>query len=158
MTNPGDELEVGVVLRAHGLKGDLLVDLWSDRTERLDPGTVLRTDRGEVHVLSAHPHQHRFLVRLAEVPDRETAETWRGVVLRAERLDLDEDVIWVDQLFGCRVVDQDEVERGRVVDVEANPASDLLVLDSGALVPLHFVTSLEPHSLVRVEVPEGLFE
>ena len=42
--------------------------------------------------------------------------------------------------------------------VEANPASDLLVLDSGALVPLTFVTSVDPNVRVDVDVPEGLFE
>lgn len=158
MVAPSELLDVGVVVKAHGLKGEVLVDLWSDRHERLATGSVLSSDRGDLHVLSAHPHQQRFLVRFAEVATREAAEAWRGVVLRAERLDVDEDVIWIDQLFGCRVTDQDGVDRGVVVDVEANPASDLLVLDSGALVPLHFVTEYEPHQRVVVEVPEGLFE
>ena len=42
--------------------------------------------------------------------------------------------------------------------VEANPASDLLVLDSGALVPLTFVTNVEANVRIDVDVPEGLFE
>jgi 16S rRNA processing protein RimM len=45
-----------------------------------------------------------------------------------------------------------------VVDVESNPASDILVLDSGALVPLTFVTSVEANVRIDVDVPEGLFE
>ena len=44
------------------------------------------------------------------------------------------------------------------MDVEANPASDLLVLDTGALVPLTFVTAVEANRRVDVDVPEGLFE
>ena len=43
------------------------------------------------------------------------------------------------ELVGARVVDAGGVDRGLVVTVVANPASDLLELDSGALVPLRFV-------------------
>jgi 16S rRNA processing protein RimM len=55
------------------------------------------------------------------------------------------------------VVDQTGEDRGTVVAVEANPASDLLVLDSGALVPLRFVVTEGPGSLT-VDVPAGLFD
>jgi hypothetical protein len=44
-----------------------------------------------------------------------------------------------------------------VTAVEVNPASDLLVLDDGHLVPLRFVTATEP-GRVTVDVPEGLFD
>ena len=53
---------------------------------------------------------------------------------------------------------QDGVERGRVVEVEENPASDILVLDSGALVPLTFVVEIEPNERIVIDAPEGLFE
>jgi len=156
---PRPTLEVGRIVKAHGLKGQVLVDLWTDRVERLAPDEVLLTPRGPLRVISAHPHQDRYLVSFAEIATREDAEAWRGTVLSAEKLELDdEDVIWIDELFGARVVDAQGVERGRVVDVEANPASDLLVLDSGALVPLTFVTSVEANTLIEVDVPEGLFE
>ena len=45
-----------------------------------------------------------------------------------------------------------------MVEVEANPASDLLVLDNGHLIPLTFVTEIEPNVRLDVDVPEGLFE
>ena len=44
-------------------------------------------------------------------------------------------------LIGSVVEDPDGVELGRVTGVEANPASDLLVLEGGGLIPLRFVTS-----------------
>jgi 16S rRNA processing protein RimM len=67
-------------------------------------------------------------------------------------------VIWIHQLFGAEVYDGAGLLRGVVTDVEANPASDLLVLDSGALVPLAFVTKVDANRRIDVEVPEGLFE
>ncbi len=151
-------LEVGRIIKSHGLKGQVIVDLWTDRTERLAPGAQLLSARGPLTVTIAAPHQERFLVRFEEITTREESDSWRGVVLSAPRLEVDdEDVIWIDDLFGAQVVDHGVV-RGTVVDVEANPASDLLVLDTGALVPLTFVTSVEAHTRIEIDVPEGLFE
>jgi 16S rRNA processing protein RimM len=152
-------LEVGRIIKAHGLKGQVIVDLWTDRHERLSPGTQLATPKGVLTVRSAAAHQDRFLVWFEEITTREEADAARGTVLSAPKLDVgDEDVIWIDELFGASVVDARGVVRGVVVDVEANPASDLLVLDSGALIPLTFVTSVEANTLIEVDVPDGLFE
>jgi 16S rRNA processing protein RimM len=150
-------LEVGRIIKAQGLKGQVLVDLWSDRSERLAPGSELITERGPLRVLASIAHQQRFIVTFEGLDTREKAEHWRGVVLSAPRLD-DENVIWIDQLYDAEVYDAQGVRRGVVVGVEANPASDLLVLDSGALVPLTFVTSVDANLRIDVDVPEGLFE
>jgi 16S rRNA processing protein RimM len=96
-------------------------------------------------------------VTFDRIDSREEAERWRGVVLSAPRID-DTSVIWIDQLYGAEVVDAAGVRRGVVVDVEANPASDLMVLDSGALVPLTFVVAVEANRRVEIDPPEGLFE
>ena len=158
MTDERPTLEVGRIIKAHGLKGQVLVDLWTDRTERLDPGTVLTTARGSVTVVAASVHQpKRFIVSLEGVHSRESAERLRGLVLSAPRID-DDDVIWIDDLFGAEVFDARGTRRGVVVDVEANPASDLLVLDDGALVPLTFVTRVVANERIDVDAPEGLFE
>ena len=61
-------------------------------------------------------------------------------------------------LIGCTVVAQDDVERGVIVSVQANPASDLLVLDGGHLVPLTFVVEPPSDGVVRVAVPDGLWD
>ena len=150
-------LEVGRIIKAQGLKGQVLVDLWSDRTERLAPGSELITERGSLRVMASISHQHRFIVTFEGVETREQAEHWRGVVLSAPRLE-DESVIWIDQLYDAEVYDAHGVRRGVVVGVEANPASDLLVLDSGALVPLTFVTTVDANVRIDVDAPEGLFE
>ena len=150
-------LEVGRIIKAHGLKGQVLVDLWTDRTERVAVGTELESDRGPLVVEASIAHQDRFIVTFDQIHTRDDAEAWRGVVLRAARVE-DDGVIWIDELFGAQLYDQTGVLRGRVVEVEANPASDIMVLDSGALVPLTFVTHVEARVRVDAEVPEGLFE
>jgi 16S rRNA processing protein RimM len=157
MSDERATLEVGRIIKAHGLKGQVLVDLWSDRVERLAAGETLLTERGPLVVTASAPHQARFIVSFEGVASREAAERLRGVVLSAPRID-DDTVIWIDQLFGAEVIDATGVRHGVVVDVEANPASDLMVLDTGSLVPLTFVISVEANRQVVIEAPEGLFE
>jgi 16S rRNA processing protein RimM len=157
MSDERATLEVGRIIKAHGLKGQVLVDLWSDRVGRLAAGETLLTERGPLVVTASAPHQARFIVSFEGVASREAAERLRGVVLSAPRID-DDTVIWIDQLFGAEVIDATGVRHGVVVDVEANPASDLMVLDTGSLVPLTFVISVEANRQVVIEAPEGLFE
>ena len=96
-------------------------------------------------------------VAMGEIFDDAAAEALRGLELRAEPID-DPDELWVHELIGCRVISADGVDRGEVTAVQDNPASDLLVLDSGALVPVVFVVDGPTDGVVHVEVPDGLFE
>lgn len=143
--------------RAHGLHGEVVVELLTNRTERVEPGSVLTLRRGErLEVVRASPHLGRWIVAFAGVGDRTAAEGLRGEVLLAEPLD-DPAELWVHELVGTIVVDPDGRELGRVEAVEANPASDLLVLDGGGLVPLRFVVDRAP-GRVTVDVPTGLLD
>jgi 16S rRNA processing protein RimM len=150
-------LEVGRVLRAHGLKGDVVVDFVSDRPERRAPGAVLRSSAGDLTVERAEPFQDHWRVRFAGVADRTAAERLRGVVLRAEPIDDDDGRLWVHELVGAEVVGIDGRRHGRVEAVEANPAADLLVLGDGALVPVAFVVSHSP-GVVVIDPPLGLLD
>ena len=63
MSDERGTLEVGRIIKAHGLRGQVLVDLWSDRHERLAAGETLFSDRGPLVVLAAAIHQKtRFIV------------------------------------------------------------------------------------------------
>jgi 16S rRNA processing protein RimM len=164
---PGGErlLELGKVVRPHGLTGEVVVALVTNRLERLAPGSVLsgrsRTAGGEAPDLSltisaSRPFQDRFLVRFEHVTDRAQAERLRDVVLLGEPVE-DGDALFVHDLIGCELFDVAGVSHGRVVAVEANPASDLLVGEPGWLVPLRFVVNAADGKVV-VDPPEGLFE
>jgi 16S rRNA processing protein RimM len=150
-------LDVGRIDRAHGLGGDVVVDLWTNVESRLEPGTVLATDRGDLRVLSARPFRGRFLVQFEAVDDRRAADALHGLVLRAPAVD-EPGALWIDELIGAQVVDPGGRVLGRVEAVEPNPASDLLVLEDGGLVPLRFVVEHVPGVRVVVDGPAGLFE
>jgi 16S rRNA processing protein RimM len=150
-------LEVGRIARPHGLRGEVVLDMVSNRPERVAPGAVLATSDGDLEVAEARPHQGRWLVRFVGAEKREDAEALKGRVLWAMPIE-DEGELWVHELVGCRVVDGDGVDRGVVESVQDNPAADLLVLDSGVLVPVVFVTSPPSDGVVRVDAPAGLFD
>jgi len=154
--NSDQLLTVGHIAKAHGLQGEVTVKLTTNREERVAKGAQLHAGDRVLTVLSARPKDTAFLVRFEGVTTREHADELRGTELRAEPID-DPDELWVHELVGLEVVDQDGIQRGTVESVEANPASDLLVLNSGALVPVRFAVDIEGDTL-NVDVPDGLFE
>lgn len=149
-------MSIGRIAKPHGLRGQVVVELWTNRTERLSPGEEVASDAGPLRILGASRHGQRWLVSFEGVEDREGAERLRSVVLLAEAVE-DPDALWVHELVGSVVYDTAGVCHGAVVAVEANPASDLLVLESGALVPLRFVVS-SGEGRIDVEVPAGLLD
>ena len=149
-------LLVGRINRAHGLKGEVIVDLTSNRLERTQPGTRFETVRGPLVIGSAAAHQGKWRVQFDGVVGRDAAEALRGVELHAEPLDVPGE-LWVHELLGATVALADGTVVGTVQAVEDNPASDLLVLEGDRLVPLTFVIAHEPGRLV-IDPPAGLLD
>jgi len=147
---------VGRVARIHGVRGEVVVELVTDRLERVAPGAALWAGGRRLEVEASRPHSARFLVRFAGVGDRGAAEALRGAVLSAEPIE-DPTALWVHELVGAEVVGVDGTALGVVAAVEANPASDLLVLDGGGLIPLTFLVERYRGRLV-VDPPAGLLD
>jgi 16S rRNA processing protein RimM len=169
----GQEVVVGRIGRAHGIKGEVSVEPRTDEPERrFADGTVLvtRTPQGSaphgpgrpsaVTVVRTRWHQSRLLVTFAEATDRTAAEALRGLSL-ATRVDPteapeDPEEFYDHQLVGLKVVTTDGDAVGEVADVVHGSAQDLLVVRTAAagelLVP--FVSALVP----VVDVPGGRLE
>jgi 16S rRNA processing protein RimM len=167
------ELVIGRVGRAHGVRGEVAVDLRTDDPEsRFVVGATLQTDPatvGPLTVDSARPHQGRLLVRFQEVPDRNAADGLRGVLLVVEVSEVDQppdpEEFYDHQLVGLRVQDQAGDVVGEVAEMLHHPAHDVLVVrrEEGpdALVP--FVSELVPdvdleHGRVTVADRPGLLD
>jgi 16S rRNA processing protein RimM len=147
-----------VIVKPHGLRGEVIVKLTTNRDERIEPGVALTAPDGrELHVVASTPHRGRHIVSFGGVHGIEGAEALRGTVLFAPPLH-DPDALWVHDLIGSVVEDPQGVVLGTVDGVQANPASDLLVLDGGALIPLRFVVGSEPGVRVVVDLPDGLLD
>lgn len=124
---------VGKVGRAHGLRGDAVVDVRTDEPERrFAVGASFSSPGGDLTVSSTHWHGARLLVRFEGVLDREAAEALRGVELLLnvpadERPD-DPEEFYDHQLVGLVVDDARGESVGVVTEVLHLPAQDLLVV------------------------------
>jgi 16S rRNA processing protein RimM len=154
----GPRLEVGRIVKPHGLRGDVIVSLTTNRPERAAVGSRLTDAAGREFVVDrSSPHQGRFIVTLEGINSIDEADALRDTILFAPPID-DPDALWIHDMVGAEVVDANGTELGTVEGVQANPASDLLVLAGGALIPLRFVVDLDPGVRVTVDVPDGLFD
>lgn len=154
-------LEVGRVDRSHGLRGEVVVDLVTNRLERLSPGShlVARLPAGgdrDLVVEASRPHGRRHIVLFETISSRDQSDALHGSVLLAEA-QAEAGELFVHELIGSQVVDTAGESRGVITSVEANPASDLLVVDDKWYVPARFVVSTDAGT-VLVDAPDGLFE
>ena len=150
-------LEVGVITKPHGLRGEVIVHLFSGLADRLLAGSKFESEAGTLVVTSSKSHQGQFIVRFEGSSDRNSADALRGTVLRAEPRDV-EGVLWIHELIGCAVTTTTGDDLGVVSHVEQNPASDLLVTESGHLIPLAFVVAHEPTTSIEVDLPAGFLD
>lgn len=166
-------LVVGRVGRAHGLRGQVFVEVRTDEPEnRLAPGSVLLTDPGPAGPLtidSGKVHSGKLVVQFAGVADRTAAEALRGVFLLAE-VDPDarpeDDDEWYDhQLVGLDAVRADGSPVGEVREVLHLPGHDVLAVTTpdGREVLVPFVAEIVPEVDVAanrlvVTPPPGLLD
>lgn len=142
------EITVGVVGRAHGLRGDVFLDVRTDEPERrFGPGTRFTTRRGQLVLESTRWHGARLLARFADTADRDAAESLRGVELTvdvpADERPEDPEEFYDHQLRGLAACTTGGQRLGRVTDVLHLPAQDTLVLDvDGREVLVPFVAEI----------------
>jgi 16S rRNA processing protein RimM len=169
-----NQLRVGRLVKAHGLKGALKLELYTDNPAgRFTPGaefTLQVPEASPWHGKTVVVREYRVMngnpvVFLNDVDDREGAESLvRAILWIDQDADEVEDDAWFDhQLVGLDVV-RDDVVVGKVARVEHFPAQDLLIVKSGdqeimvpfvqAIVPTVDVTA----GRVVVTPPAGLFE
>ncbi|HWS58377.1 MAG TPA: ribosome maturation factor RimM [Actinotalea sp.] len=163
------DLAVATIGRAHGLRGDVALDVRTDiPQERFAVGAVLATEpaaAGPLTVARVREQSGRWVVGFAEVPDRTAAEALRGVRLVVPVEDSTEEDAWYPhELAGLRVERLDGSLVGEVVGLEHLPAQDVLVVrETGGqrtLVP--FVRAIVPvvdvpGGRVVLDAPLGLF-
>lgn len=169
-----NQLRVGRLVKAHGLKGALKLELYTDNPERrFVPGaefTLQVPEASPWHGKSITVREYRVMngnsvVFFEGVDDREGAEGLvRAILWIDQDADEPEDNAWYDhQLVGLDVV-RDDTVIGKVVRVDHLPAQDLLIVkanDDEIMVP--FVEAIVPAvdvaaGRVIVTPPPGLFE
>ena len=174
-----NQLRVGRLVKAHGLKGALKLELYTDNPERrFVPGAAFTLQVPEAspwHGKDITVREYRVMngnpvVFFEDVDDRDGAESLVKAILWIDQDEEEvEDDAWFDhQLVGLDVV-RDEVVVGRVSRVEHFPAQDLLIVrtssrsGTGHEVMVPFVSAIVPTvdvagGRVIVTPPPGLFE
>jgi 16S rRNA processing protein RimM len=166
-------LVVGRVIRPHGVRGEVSVDVRTDAPEdRFTVGSVLVTDpteAGPLTIETCRPHQGRMLVTFAGVADRDVADGLRGVLLCVDSASVpepaDPDEFNDHQLVGLRAETPAGDLIGTILRVDHAPASELLVvrLADGRQGLVPFVRAIVPEvdvagGRVVLTPPEGLFD
>lgn len=169
------ELTVGRVVKAHGISGEIVVEIRTDDPDaRFAPGNTLRgkASRGggqrDFVVESVREHSGRLLVRLAGITDREAADALRGTLFVVDSDDLppidESDTYYDHELEGLHVRTITGRDVGVVAEVLHTAAGELLAVrrESGeALVP--FVTAIVTSvslddGTIEIDPPEGLLD
>lgn len=169
------ELTVGRVVKAHGIGGEIVVEIRTDDPHaRFAPGNTLRgkASRGDGErdfvVESVREHGGRLLVRLAGITDREAADALRGTLFVVDSDDLppidEADTYYDHELEGLHVRTITGHDVGVVAEVLHTAAGELLAVrrESGeALVP--FVTAIVTSvslddGTIEIDPPEGLLD
>ncbi|MHA2789283.1 ribosome maturation factor RimM [Corynebacterium sp. S7] len=163
------ELQIGRVIKSHGIRGEVVVDPTTDEPEvRFAVDAELKGKQaGKDHTLTIEtirPHKGRLLIKFREVPDRNVAETLRGTIFWAEPLESEDDDSFYDhELIGLRVI-RDGADIGEVTGVMHVPGRQILEVDyEGREVLVPFVYDIVPEvdleaGQLVVTPPDGLFE
>jgi 16S rRNA processing protein RimM len=169
-----ERVAVGRVLRPHGLKGEVVVEVLSDVPGRLDPGERLLASRPggkespprTLTVASSQPHKTGARVRFEGITDVDGAEALRNLTLEVERSQVppaEPGTYYYFELLGCRCFDGGE-DLGEVVDlVEDGGGLLLIVAGDVGNVPVPFVERFlrgvdVAAKRIDLELPPGLLE
>ena len=161
-------LVVGFLRRAHGVQGEMIMDLHTDFPERFRIGRKLFV--GEEHrvmtVENVRSHAKGMLIKLKNVESPEDTAQFRNqwvYVKSSEVPALPEGQIYQYELFGFKVMDENENPLGELVEIIETGANDVYVVrdESGKEILLPAIPSvildLDPaRRLMRVHLLEGL--
>lgn len=165
-----DDVVVARIGKAHGLKGEVTVQVHTDvPEERFVPGAQFATDpasRGPLTLRTARVHNGIQLLAFDEAADRTAAEGLRGIKLLAAPDEVSEDDAWYEEdLLGFDVVLVDGTKVGVVKGLESREVQDLLVVDGvqGYDILVPFVEEIVPEvdeeeRRVILTPPPGLLE
>jgi len=163
---------VGRIARAHGHRGQVIVNLETDfPEERFQPGAELFVERGgriePLTVTTVRFHRERPVIGLRGVDSIADAEALAGLELRVPvnaLAALPQGVFYRHDLIGCRVETTSGAQIGVVSDVEGSMAGSRLVIDGAAgevLIPLaaEICREIDPAGKrIVIDPPDGLVD
>ncbi len=160
---------LAAVVKPHGLRGEVWVDLNTDFPERLPEWPALEIvgngepGRAKVEYVKGIVGG-RCIVKLKGVDDRDQAEAIRNQILRIARSEIPpppEGAYYDFQIVGLRVVTTDGRDLGRIVQIMRTGANDIYETETGILIPAveDVVREIDlDEGRVIIEAVEGLLD
>lgn len=168
---PDDLILVGRVARAHGIRGQVIVNPDTDFAEqRFRTGQSLLVGPGDAptsrQIRDVRFHQGRPVIRFEGVDTMDAADALAGAeiwVEAGERDPLPDYTFYRDDLVGCDVVDRGGGSVGTVTAVEGTMDRSYLIVHGSrgeVMIPLRveMVTIDLPAKRITVDPPAGLLE
>lgn len=132
---PGEPafLAVGKLRHAHGVRGEILMEVFTDFPERFQPGMLLYLDpeSDPLQLTKCRPHREGLLMTFESYTTPEAISQFRNQILyvRADdRPPLPEGEYYRYQLVGLQVTSDAGVPLGRVAEILETGASDVLIV------------------------------
>lgn len=122
---------LGIVTRAHSLRGEIRVSAFNPGAPNLQRGRRAYIKGARYTVLRARPDRDAWILQLSGVTDRSTAEGFAGELIEAADTDVrrnDADSFFIHELIGLRAITPDGRELGRVTEVLQTGANDVYVV------------------------------
>lgn len=166
MQIPENYLLAAIIGRAHGLRGEVIIDVRTDRPEHaLAPGCQLATETGTLTVTRAREYKGRLYLTFQEITTREAAEAARGLKLYVEPA-AEENAWYENDLLGLTAQTPSGQKIGTITRLETGTAQDLLAVkldDGGREVLIPFVEAIVPsidleNGTITIDAPPGLLE
>jgi 16S rRNA processing protein RimM len=171
-SNEPGEIEfiaVGQLRRPHGVRGEILMAVWTEFPERLKPGVrvFVGDDHQPVHIQSVREHGDGLLLAFEEYIQREAVGFLRNqvVMVRADDLPpLEDGEVYIHQLLGMTVLEEGSNRLlGTLVEVLETGANDVYIvkdqLGAETLLPAIDSVIVEidlPNRQMRVHLLPGL--
>jgi 16S rRNA processing protein RimM len=134
----GDRIALGIIRKAHGVRGEASVETWSDSPERftdLAAVTLVSPDEGQTRELaieSVRIHAGRALVKFAGIDapeDVRPLQNWTVEIPLADARELEAGEYFLHDLVGLTLVDTSGTSRGNVIEIEESGGGVLLVVE-----------------------------
>lgn len=162
-----EKIEIGKIVNAVGLKGEVKVYNYSDSADIYMETQHLYAENEKLEVENVRLKKKVVIVKFAGINDRNASEAMKGKILYITEEDLpelSEGQFYVRDLIGMTIIERGKI-LGKVTDVIQNTAQDIFEVEKKDgkkfFVPKvdEFIKNIDPDKrTIEVSLIEGLME
>ncbi len=149
-------ITIGQIVRAVGIRGELKVKPLTDDPMRFNKLKVLYLKEAPHRIEACRFDKDFVYLRLSGISDRNEAESVQNEFLQIDRInaiDLNEGSYFIADVIGCKVIDDNGEELGKVIDISQYGAADVYTVQKGkSIVRFPFLNKM----IVKVDVDTGI--